>query len=216
MNNVFLQIETRVEKYREQVLDATDLRPTLHNLWKAIQGIPSRCYIDLVDERGRPLASDEREAFFASADADCEMAIGDCYVASTIEFSEPLTDDQLRAVVGYIDDLPHSGVKARADAYEVELSSSEDIHFTAFPNRNTRLKSARYEHVESEASYASWHSAKAVNDALKALVDIIEDGLGVDMHVIAFHPDFFDFRGDCPMYGDYRVVNLADLEYGYI
>ena len=53
MKNVYLQIETRVEKYREQVLDATDLRPTLHNLWKAIQGIPSRCYIDLVDERGR-------------------------------------------------------------------------------------------------------------------------------------------------------------------
>ena len=216
MDNVYLQLELNHKNVKYPVADASDLRPALAKLWESNSSCSTSYYIDLVREDGRALDADEREEFFELVDADCEMAIGDCFVSAYIDFENLLDHEELQQIICFIDSLYRDGVSFSACSSRIEITSSEEIHFSALPNRNVRLSSARYETIESNASYASARYIKAVNDALETLVRYIDNEMDVAFDAVYFSDEFFDFRGDCPSFGDYRIVNLGDLLYGYV
>lgn len=217
MDNIYLQLETRDNKLKLPVMDATDIRYAISSMWKECGNAGSfGRYVDLVHEDGRELSIEEREEFFEQEDADCEIAIGDCWILTSIEFNEPLTKEQKVAILDIVSDVPHKGFTASLYSEQLVLQSKDEIHFTAFPNRNVRLRSARYEGIELEAGYESKNEIERLNKALHEINIRIKEELGIVAEELPFEIDWFDFREDSANYGDYKIVNLGDLMYDYV
>jgi hypothetical protein len=218
MDNVYLQLDTRTSKLKVEVNDATDIRYAISSMWSVCGDTGSfGRYADLVHEDGSALDSEEREAFFDEVDADCEIALGDCWLVASLEFSQSLTSEQSTAILNIVNNTPHTGFVVSLYSHsELVLQTKDEIHFSAYPNRNVRVRTSRYDGIETDACFEASGKIKAINKLITDLGDTIKRELGIELNGTPFNPDWFDFKGDCTSYGDYRIIDFGELLYDYV
>lgn len=217
MNNIYLQLDTRDHKLKQPVKDSSDIRHAISSMWKECgnTGTFGR-YVDLVHEDGTVLDIEEREAFFEDVIADCEIALGDCWLSASIDFEERLTGEQKTQIFNIVDTIQHDEFYVSVYDGELVLQTQNEIHFSSYPNRHMRFDSARYEHAECDACSEAKDKIEAINKILEKIAERIKEELGIEFELIPFNGEWFDFRGDNASYGDYKIVNLGELLYDYV
>lgn len=216
MNNVYLQLDTRNNTLKLPVMDASDLRYAISSMWEACgnTGTFGR-YIDLVHEDGKELTEEEREAFFdEEISADCEIALGDCWLSADIQFEEALDEEQKVRIFNIADSIPHNDFCVFVYNGQLTLQTRNNIHFTSYPNKHARFKSARYEYAECDARSEAKSKIEAINKLLETIAERIKNELGIELELVPFDGEWFNF--DEESYGDYKIVNLKELYYDYI
>lgn len=212
MNKIFLQLDTRLAKYREPVENANDLRYAADQLWTSLNTDDTcRCstlWLDLVHENGEPLTEEEREDFFDCEARDRELAFGRVCPDASIEFEAE--EDVIRSIVD-VENVP-AGV--RVGVYRGNITVEAEAHFVSYPNRHFS-EFHQYEGVDEDAAYACSDLMTAINATADAIVNVLEASGIVPEEIYKADAESLDiYHQQCD--GNYVVADLDDLTFGSI